>query len=210
MVMEHPDLPFASAEQQQRFGELLAESVALHGHLCAGQVIGVRMSMLGLHHIGIADPKGEDRKKIYVIVEIDRCATDAIQSVTGCSLGKRSLRWLDHGIMAATFVNLANSKAVRITAREESRELAKQRCPGIVDRHQRQLQAYQQLSDTELFRVQQVRVTVPDIDRPGRPLYRVACRRCGDWVQDGREIKTQDGPLCKSCHNGAYFAVCDP
>ena len=69
----------------ESFDQLLAVSTAIHGHLCAGQVIGVRMAMAGLDRIGITDPKGVDRKKLYVLVEIDRCATDAIQSVTGCT-----------------------------------------------------------------------------------------------------------------------------
>ncbi|MCI5218970.1 MAG: formylmethanofuran dehydrogenase, partial [Candidatus Electrothrix sp. LOE2] len=99
----------------ESFDELLAVSTKIHGHICAGQVIGVRMSILGLERIGIDDPKGADRKKLYVLVEIDRCATDAIKSVTGCSLGKRSMRWMDFGIMAATFVNLETGKAVRVT-----------------------------------------------------------------------------------------------
>lgn len=55
-----------------RFEKLLDESVALHGHLCAGQVIGVRMGMLALSKLGINDPKGGDRKKLYVIVEISQ------------------------------------------------------------------------------------------------------------------------------------------
>ncbi len=68
------------------FEELLEEATRIHGHICAGQVIGVRMSMLALSHLKIVDPKGVDRKKLYVFIEIDRCATDAIQTVTGCSL----------------------------------------------------------------------------------------------------------------------------
>mgnify|MGYP002661272429 FL=1 len=72
----------------QSFDELLAISTKIHGHLCAGQVIGVRMAMAGLAYIGLDDPKGADRKKLHVLVEIDRCATDVIQSVTGCCLGK--------------------------------------------------------------------------------------------------------------------------
>ena len=88
------------------FDELLKQSTEVHGHICAGQVIGVRMCLLALSLIDIEDPKGTDRKKLYTIVEIDRCATDAIQSVTGCSLGKRSMKYLDHGVMAASFVNL--------------------------------------------------------------------------------------------------------
>jgi formylmethanofuran dehydrogenase subunit E len=104
--------------------ELLDESVRLHGHLCPGQVLGVRMAMLGLNEIGIADPKGTDRKNLIVFVEMDRCATDAIQSVTGCSLGHRTMKFLDYGKMAATFLNLKTQKAARIVAREESREKA--------------------------------------------------------------------------------------
>jgi formylmethanofuran dehydrogenase subunit E len=190
-----------------RFETLLAESVALHGHLCAGQVIGVRMSMLGLHLIGIHEPKGVDRKKLYVVVEIDRCATDAIQSVTGCSLGKRSLRWLDLGIMAATFVNLDTAAAVRITAREEARESARTYRPDIVDRYQRQLAAYQEMPDEALFAVQRVCLTIAENDLPGRPLRRVCCQQCGDWVQDGREERVGGRIVCRSCAHGAYYAV---
>ena len=53
------------------FETLLANSVKVHGHICAGQVIGVRMSMLAMRLIGIDDPTGADRKKLYVLVEID-------------------------------------------------------------------------------------------------------------------------------------------
>jgi formylmethanofuran dehydrogenase subunit E len=198
-----------NSRDRHRFEILLAESAVLHGHLCAGQVIGVRMSMLGLRLIGIDEPKGADRKKLYVIVEIDRCATDAIQSVTGCSLGKRSLRWLDLGIMAATFVNLETSAAVRITAREEARESARTYRPDIVDRYQRQLAAYQEMPDEALFAVQRVRLTLSENDLPGRPLRRVCCQQCGDWVQDGREERVGGRTVCRSCAHGAYFTVID-
>ena len=189
------------------FENLLAESTRIHGHLCAGQVIGVRMAMEGLQRIEITDPKGADRKKLYVLVEIDRCATDAIQSVTGCSLGKRSLRWVDFGVMAATFVNLGNDVAVRVTAREEARALSEAYCPEIVDTYQRQLEAYKVMPVAELFLFQAVKVSLQDCDMPGRPLRRVQCQRCGDWVQDCRE-KEQDGQtLCRACVGERYYEV---
>ena len=97
------------------FEEILAESVKTHGHLCPGQVLGVRLALLGLRLIGITDPKGKDRKRFLVFVEIDRCATDAIQSVTGASLGKRSLKFVDYGIMAATFYHLETRKAFLVS-----------------------------------------------------------------------------------------------
>jgi formylmethanofuran dehydrogenase subunit E len=190
----------------ETFEQLLEKSTKIHGHICAGQVIGVRMSMIGLREIGIDDPKAQ-RKDFYVLVEIDRCATDAIQTVTGCSLGKRSLKWLDYGIMAATFVNLKTSKAVRITALEESRETSKKYCPEIGDKYKQQLEAYRIMPEDELFKVQPVSITVPEEDMPGRPIRRVQCERCGDWVQDCREVIQDGKPLCRPCAHGRYYEI---
>ena len=191
----------------ESFDELLDISTKIHGHICAGQVIGVRMSMLGLERIGIDDPKGADRKKLYVLVEIDRCATDAIQSVTGCSLGKRSMRWMDFGIMAATFVNLDTGKAVRVTAREESRESSKKYCPEIENKYQQQLAAYKVMPEEELFAVQEVTVTIPECDMPGRPQRRVQCEQCGDHVQDSRDVEQEGRILCRACAGQRYYQV---
>jgi formylmethanofuran dehydrogenase subunit E len=87
--------------------DYLREAEIAHGHLCAGQILGVRLAMLGLEKLGIEDPRGKDRKRLVTFVEIDRCATDAIAVVTGCRLGKRALKFRDWGKMAATFVDLA-------------------------------------------------------------------------------------------------------
>lgn len=184
---------------------LLERSTKVHGHICAGQVIGVRLSMIGLEAIGIQDPRGLDRKKLYVLVEIDRCATDAIQSVTGCSLGKRSMRWIDYGIMAATFVNLDTGKAVRIVAREESRELSKKYCPEVENKYERQLAAYKVMPVDELFTIDAVTVDIPKEDMPGRPLKRIQCESCGDWVQDCRDVEQDGKQLCRGCAGGKYY-----
>ncbi len=191
----------------QTFDKLLEQATTIHGHICAGQVIGVRLAMLGLKKIDIKDPKGVDRKKFYVLVEIDRCATDAIQTVTGCSLGKRSLKWLDHGIMAATFVNLDTGKAVRILAREESRELAKKYCPEIKEKYKQQLAAYRVMPEDELFTVQNVVVEIPPCDMPGRPLKRVQCQICNEWVQDSRDVEKNGKILCQNCAGHSYFKI---
>lgn len=187
------------------FEELLKESVKVHGHLCPGQVLGVRMSMLGLEQVGIRDPKGTDRKNILVFVEMDRCATDAVQSVTGCSLGKRSLKFMDYGKMAATFVNISTRKAVRVLAREESRELAVARFPQIADRHEAQLQAYKIMPDHELFELAEVDVELRAQDMPGRPHGRVRCDQCGEFVQDMREVLRDVKTLCRPCADGGYY-----
>jgi len=191
------------------FEDLLEEATRIHGHVCAGQVIGVRMCMLALSHLKIDDPRGVDRKKLYVFVEIDRCATDAIQTVTGCTLGKRSMKWVDHGVMAATFVNLESGQAIRVTALEESRELSKKYCSGITDKYARQLKAYMIMPEEELFRVQNVAVDIPADDLPGRPLKRVKCENCSDWVQDNRDVLIDGRVLCRSCAHGSYYRTID-
>lgn len=189
------------------FEVLLQESAATHGHLCPGQVLGVRMSLLGLKSINAEDPKGRDRKSIMVFVEMDRCATDAVQSVTGCSLGKRTMKFMDYGKMAATFLNLRTGKAVRIVAREEARISARQCFPEMEDPYAAQLAAYRVLPDAELFSVAAVRVAVSPEDMPGRPLSRVPCARCGEYVQDRREQKLGGDFVCRPCASGGYYRI---
>lgn len=184
---------------------LLEESVKMHGHLCPGQVLGVRMSMLGLSCIGIAEPKGADRKSLIVFVEMDRCATDAVQSVTGCSLGKRSMKFMDYGKMAATFYNINSGKAMRILAKEEARNIAKQMFPDIEDKYAAQLEAYKVMHDSDLFHVMPVKVNLRPEDMPGRPLSRVKCVKCGEHVQDMREVDTKEGPVCRLCAGQGYY-----
>jgi formylmethanofuran dehydrogenase subunit E len=192
------------------FETLLQDSVKVHGHLCAGQVLGVRMSMLGLREIGLLDPKGTDRKSLIVFVEMDRCATDAVQSVTGCSLGKRSMKFMDYGKMAATFLNLKTSKAVRIVAREDSRNKAKEYFPEIENKYAGQLEAYKIMSDEELFDVMEVAVKIAPEDMPGRPMRRVQCDSCGEHVQDMRELYQDGNVLCIACAKGGYYEVKEP
>ncbi|RJQ45177.1 MAG: formylmethanofuran dehydrogenase [Nitrospiraceae bacterium] len=189
------------------FESLLNESVRVHGHLCPGQVLGVRMSMLGLREAGIDDPRGKDRKHIMVYVEIDRCATDAIQSVTGCSPGKRTLKLLDYGKMAATFINLKTQRAVRICALEDSKDRAKNYFPEIEDKYKCQAEAYKIMPDLELFEWEEVAVQIPEEDMPGRPLKRIKCEHCGEYVQDRREIQRDGKLLCKACADGGYYKV---
>ena len=193
------------ARKEVDFPGLLDESVKIHGHLCPGQVLGVKMSMLGLREIGIDDPKGKDRKNIIVFVEMDRCATDAVQSVTGCSLGHRTMKFMDYGKMAATFVNLKTNKAMRVIAREDSREKARDLFPDIQDKYKAQLEAYKVLSDDELFDVMEVSVKVAPEDMPGRPMRRVQCDSCGEYVQDMREAYRDGKAMCKPCANGGYY-----
>jgi formylmethanofuran dehydrogenase subunit E len=188
------------------FDELLTMAEAAHGHLCAGQILGVRMAMLGCQRLGIEEPRGRDRKRLVTFVEIDRCATDAIGVVTGCRLGKRALKFRDWGKMAATFIDLApadstQSRAIRIAARESSKELARVLHPEITNKNQQQMLAYRELSDADLFAEEWVRVTLPPKEFPGYKGDRLACANCGEGINYDRFLERDGQRLCHACAN---------
>jgi formylmethanofuran dehydrogenase subunit E len=186
-------------QPMETLDDLLVKAEAAHGHLCAGQLLGVRMALLGLGRLGITDPRGADRKRLVTYIEIDRCATDAIGMVTGCRLGKRALKFRDWGKMAATFVDLASGRGVRIVALEDSRELARQLYPHVEPRSRQQMLAYRELPDERLFREQWVRVDVAQSELPGTKGERVTCPRCGEGVNFGRFAEVGGERLCLSC-----------
>jgi formylmethanofuran dehydrogenase subunit E len=188
--------------------EYLALAAQNHGHMCPGQVLGVRMAMLGLSRLGIDDP-ARHQKHLLTFVEIDRCATDAVSLVTGCRLGKRSLKYLDYGKVAATFVNLETQQAVRVVARDDAREKAKTMSGHLADPYRQQLEAYKVMDDGDLFTTERVRVKIRPEDLPGRPRSRVVCDECGEGVNDGREDRANGRILCRNCAGESYYEVLD-
>ncbi|MFY9681121.1 MAG: FmdE family protein [Candidatus Sulfotelmatobacter sp.] len=191
--------------------EYLCDAEQAHGHLCAGQVLGVRLAMLGLEKLGIEDPRGnkEDRKRLVTFVEIDRCATDAVAVVTGCRLGKRALKFRDWGKVAATFVDVSAGKAIRIAAKESSKALARQMHPEIADKNQQQMLAYREIANDDLFTTQWVKVDLPPEEFPGYKGERVVCGACGEGINFHREVRIKDRDkekvLCRACAGESYY-----
>ena len=199
--------------------EYLREAERAHGHLCAGQVLGVRLAMLGLEKLGIEDPRGnkEDRKRLVTFVEIDRCATDAISLVTGCRLGKRALKFRDWGKMAATFVDLgtmdlgikdvSTGKAIRIAAKESSKKLAREMHPEIESKNQQQMLAYREMAEDDLFTKQWVKVELPAEEFPGYKAERIVCADCGEGINFRREVLRDGRVLCRACSGERYYEL---
>jgi formylmethanofuran dehydrogenase subunit E len=199
---------------------LLREAEIAHGHLCAGQVLGVRMALLGCRMLGIDDPRGRvnrtDRKRLVTFVEIDRCATDAIAVVTGCRLGKRALKFRDWGKMAASFLDLGRpadiasgleavggGRAVRIAALESSKRRAQELYPHIEGKNAQQMMAYREMRDEELFSTEWVSIPLHAREMPGYKSARIACEVCGEGINYDREVvREEDGVsriLCQGC-----------
>jgi formylmethanofuran dehydrogenase subunit E len=182
---------------------VLAEQA--HGHMCAGQILGLRMAMYGMKLLGLEDPAGRDRKRLVTFVEIDRCATDAVPIVTGCRLGKRALKFRDFGKVAATFCDLKDDRAVRVVARETSKERARELYPEIADKNQQQMRAYREMPDEDLFSIQWVRVALGPEEFPGYKGERRTCEVCGEGINFKREVVRDGRVLCKACAGERYY-----
>jgi len=185
--------------------DYLREAEVAHGHLCAGQVLGVRLAMLGIEKLGIEDARGKDRKRLVTFVEIDRCATDAISLVTGCRLGKRALKFRDWGKMAATFVDVNTGKAIRIAAKESSKALARSMHPEIESKNQQQMLAYREMAEDDLFTKQWVKVELPAEEFPGYKGERTVCAECGEGINFRREVVRDGRILCRACAGDKYY-----
>jgi formylmethanofuran dehydrogenase subunit E len=174
--------------------EDLAAAEAFHGHLCHGMVMGVRMARLGCRELGIEDPA--TYRDLVVYVEMDRCASDAVSVVCGVTLGRRRMKWVDYGKMAATFVDLATGKALRVAPRPEVPHADKKVDPLLF---------WKDWTDEQLFSCKPVGITIPGEDKPGWPIRRVVCELCGEQVQDAREVIKDGRTLCRACAGGAYY-----
>ncbi|HUS06812.1 MAG TPA: FmdE family protein [Bryobacteraceae bacterium] len=189
------------------FQEYVQLAEIAHGHICAGQILGLRMAIHGVNLLGLEDPAGRDRKRLVTFVEIDRCATDAITVVTGCRLGKRALKFRDFGKMAATFCDLQADRAVRLVARESSKARAREIYPAIADKNQQQMRAYREMPDAELFEWQWVKVVIGPEDLPGYKAGRVVCSECGEGINFARETLVNGRTLCRSCAGERYYTA---
>jgi formylmethanofuran dehydrogenase subunit E len=194
----------------ESFDDLLRQAEVAHGHLCAGQILGVRLAMLGCQKLGISEPRTTERKRLVTFIEIDRCATDAIAVVTGCRLGKRAIKFRDWGKMAATFVDLKDQvategntpvyKAIRIAALESSKQRARELYPHVEDKNQQQMLAYREMPDADLFSEQWVKVPLHPREMPGYKSQRIACAQCGEGINYDRNVTDDSGRiLCQSC-----------
>jgi formylmethanofuran dehydrogenase subunit E len=174
----------------------LADAQAFHGHLCHGMVMGVRMARYGCRLLGIEEPRAY--RDLMVYVEIDRCATDAVGVVCGVTLGRRRLKWKDYGKLAATFVDLATGKAVRLAP-------AKDVPHG--DRDADPIEFWSNWTDEALFSCTPVSVDIPIEDLPGPPVASVDCDTCGESIKDRREVVAEGKTLCRSCAGDSYYEV---
>lgn len=194
--------------------DLLKESAALHRHLCPRQVLGVRMGILAGRVLGLELPQTDPRargpsagKRLLTIVETDGCALDGIAVATNCWVGRRTLRLVDFGKVAATFVDTQTGRAARIVPRRAARDVARRYAPEARGKWEAQLLGYQRMPDEELLRVQPVRLALSIEQILSRPGLTTVCEMCGEEIMNEREIVHEGTTLCRACAGQAYYLV---
>lgn len=202
----------ATVPPSQILATFLEETAARHHHLCPRQVLGVRVGLRGLRELGLVEsdygaPFENKRKRLWTFVEMDGCGLDGVAVATRCDVGRRTLRVLDYGKMAATLVDSKSGRAVRVVPRPDIRLLATTYAPNARSRWHAYLEAYQVMPDEILLQVQAVRLTQPLQTIISKPGVRVVCQLCGEEVMNEREVAQGARILCQPCAGDSYYCA---
>ena len=181
------------------YDEQLARVEEFHGHLCGGIAIGTKLAMYGLELLGME--LNQRHKNLIVFLEIDRCMADAVQVVTGCSMGKRTLKQMYYGKFAATFYNQDTCEALRISDADANKKFKDR------ETKEEMIERVRKTPAEELFKVEKVKIEIPLSEMPGKPHTTVFCSICGEKVSDGRHKLIGGKPLCISCAEGSYYEL---
>ncbi|HSW36088.1 MAG TPA: FmdE family protein [Candidatus Limnocylindrales bacterium] len=165
-----------------------------HGHTCTGIVLGTRMTLAGMRYLGL-DPHAKNRN-IIAYTEIDRCMADAVLVITGCSLGRRSLKYVDYGKFAFTLIEQTNGRAVRVIVKEDF---------GGQNSMEETIQKISTITDEKLITLQKVTVDISEYDLPGYPKRTAQCSVCGEKIMDGRDLVKDGIVCCRACAQGKYY-----
>ncbi len=182
---------------EKDYDEQLKKAADFHGHICGGIAIGTKLAMYGLELLGME--LNEMHKNLIVFLEIDRCMSDAVQSVTGCSMGKRTLKQMYYGKFAATFCNTGTGEALRIA--DANKKFKDE------ETKEEMIARFRRTPPEELFKVDKVKIELSRGDMPGKPYTTVFCSVCGEKVSDGRHVLRGGKPVCRSCDEGSYYEL---
>ena len=197
---------------QSLLSNILEESAAMHKHLCPRQVLGARIGLRGLRALGLLDTTANSRyengrKKLLTIVETDGCGLDGIAVATDCHVGRRTLRVMDYGKMAATLIDVERKTAVRVSPQPNIRQLAREYAPDARSRWHTFLEAYHIIPDDDLLRVENVTLTKTLEEILSKPRVRIDCADCGEEIVNEREVMINGRFLCLPCAGTTYYTT---
>ena len=206
------EVKLTGAPELRLVRRLAQESAKRHDHLCPRQVLGVRLGLAGVHALALPQNGTNQQfentdKRLLTFVETDGCGSDGIAIATGCSVGRRTLRVIDYGKVAATFVDIRTNKAVRVAPSALSRELAFRYAPRASSRWHAYLEAYHIMPDDQLLNIQQVRIKQSVSEIVSNPEARAICERCGEEIINEREVLLNSAILCLDCAGESYYSI---
>jgi len=179
----------------------LEEAIAFHGHYCPGLLIGYRAALAGLRALGVERAEDEE---LVAIAETDACGLDAIQVLTGCTIGKGNLILRDWGKQVFTFGRRSDGKMVRVALRYRPPDAAEADL-SEEERRRRSTERLRTLPDEELFDIRWVDAPLPG---PARIFRTVQCSECGEGVMEARARLREGKPVCPECYGPEYTRVC--
>ena len=183
--------------------ELLCQTAAMHRHLCPRQVLGVRIGLAGRAALGLDASRCD--KRLLVFVETDGCGADGVSVTADCWVGRRTLRVIDFGKLAATFVDTHTGQAVRVAPQPSIREVAQRYAPGARNSWAALNKGYRLMPTAELLSTQSVTLTVDLEALISRPGVRTACEVCAEEIMNEREVIYDGTVLCRACAGDAYY-----
>ncbi len=188
-----------------------SEVTRFHGHICPGTAIGYQAGEIAIKKLRSSRAMDEE---FLAIVENDSCSVDAIQVVTGCTMGKGNLIFKDYGKHVYTFINRNTGDALRMSLNksidEIDPEFAKIRAKmvsGYVNEDEKLefeklkdkiSQNILNMSDNELFKIEHVKMKIPEEARIFRS---VKCAKCGESVAEHRARVENSDFVCIPCFN---------
>lgn len=185
------------------------KTIEFHGHSCVGLALGYRASIAGLRQLG---SKRSPDEGLVAIVETDSCAVDALQVLTGCTMGKGNIVFCDYGKNAFTIGRRDTGEAVRVVAQGlddvlgDGYQQLRGRVMGCTASESEmqyfqeiQVEAPQRILDADeglLFKIEKVPLDFP---ARARIFPSVTCSSCGEQVMEPR-VRLRSGKLvCVPC-----------
>jgi formylmethanofuran dehydrogenase subunit E len=158
--------------------------------------------------LGLQLPRHD--KRVLTFIETDGCLADGLSAATGCWFGRRTLRLVDFGKVAATFVDTQTGRAVRVWPRLRARQRAALYAPEAQSSWHAQRDGYQRMPDDELLAARFVEVLAPLETIISKPGIRVTCAACREEIMNEREVIVDGRALCRGCAGEKYVRYLAP
>ncbi|MDG6244630.1 MAG: FmdE family protein [Methanolobus sp.] len=188
------------------------EAARFHGHVCPGLTIGYIASKAAIEKL---ETERDIDEELVTIVENDACGVDAVQVLTGCTIGKGNLIYKDHAKQVFTFICRNSGKAVRValkasfnidaidpevnklrpkvmsgTATEDEAQEFRKRMDGISVT----------MRETPVEEIFDVKFVDVDIPHKARIFNSVKCVKCGEMMAESRTRVKNGEYVCIPCY----------